>query len=165
MIRFTPILLLSTTFLVSKSSAQSISFRPLTAANGSMLCAVGISNSSESVGDILGIPAEVPDKLKCSYQCTELNTNSECSAFNYVINGPNDEQCQFYQYRPSRCVVSSPGCLYYEVSVSIIVECLYECIELCSYYGETFICFILVLILYVRPGVKAYRRLWQVILL
>jgi len=106
------------TFLTTGADAQAISFRPLAAANGSTLCAVNGPTSSISVCDIHGLTAGVPDEVGCAFQCTGLNvTGAGCTAFNYVDNGTSGEMCHFYRYRPSRCVVGSPGCLHYEVNI------------------------------------------------
>jgi len=134
MVRLIRLLMSIILLIQSESFAQSISFRSITAANGSTLCSVGGNASSESVGNIIGVPYGVPDTVSCAYRCTALKASTGCTAFNYVINGPNDEQCQFYQYRPSRCVVSSPGCLYYQVSVSTVVNIMFSWIHSKLFY-------------------------------
>jgi hypothetical protein len=85
--------------------------------NGSSLCAMDTPFHSISVNDIVGIPPGLPPQLQCAFYCTEEYSNAACNAFNYVGNGFNSGQCQFYNAsQQTHCSVTRNNCLHYRVS-------------------------------------------------
>ena len=84
------------------------SFQLATLPNGSSLCVVNTPSYSMSVGDIIGLPAEVPSALRCALQCTA----GLCGAFNYY---KHRELCQFFNTLSS-CSVKQ-NCSLYQVQI------------------------------------------------
>ena len=105
------VLLLIVVATFFQTTVQSAPFQPLKASNGSPLCAVGSPSYSISIKDILGIPAGVPDAVKCAYRCTDVGN---CEAFNHLVE--NGGSCQMYQTRSTNCTMNTTNCFYYQVS-------------------------------------------------
>ena len=97
-------------FLSQTHCSQALSFSPVTASNGSSLCAVGNPSYSIQADDIMGIPSGVPGPAKCGFYCTGLNSRINCTGFNCFSSG----LCQFFN---DPCIKTNwtRGCAYYQV--------------------------------------------------
>jgi hypothetical protein len=106
---------------VPRSHTQLLSFRISTAVNGSLLCAATHPTFAVSVDQLQGIPAEVPNAIKCAYHCTVYLNNTGCVGFNYWENG----LCQLYEKPPSICGFDGK-CTYYQVRETYRFNSIYE---------------------------------------
>ena len=87
---------LASTGFIAGSNAQYTAFRPVTAANGSTMCAVFTPTSTMSVHAFVGLTPGVPHVVGCAFLCTRLNASGTvCSAVNYVNTGTIVNQGQF----------------------------------------------------------------------
>ena len=114
--------LLASTGFITGSNAQVTAFHPITAANGSTMCATSKPTSTMSVNAVVGLTPDVPPIVGCAFLCTGLNASGAgCSVVNYVNNGTIVSQCQFYKNQTSRCVVSSSECIFLGVIISALL--------------------------------------------
>jgi len=79
--------------------------------NGFTLCAVDKPSFSSFIDDILGIPAGVPNDVRCAFHCTE-KSREPCLAFNVI-----GSECQFYNSTSNHCFAASTTCVYNQVKL------------------------------------------------
>ena len=102
-------------WFIRRSETRELSFRPVRAFDGSLLCASGSSSDYMSLDDNPAFPANVPAAVRCGFYCTQLSSLSGCVGFNYAEPGPTgNTQCQFFNAMPVGCKYST-SCCYYQV--------------------------------------------------
>jgi len=83
----------------------------VSSSDGSVLCAVSEINQTASVNDL---PADnLPPQVRCARHCT---SHTPCHSFNYRSD---NYACLFFYYPPTTCQ-TTPNCLYYQVTKSIL---------------------------------------------
>jgi hypothetical protein len=98
-------------FFVPSASSQSHLYLPVTASDGSSLCAIDNPMLYLSVKDIYSFPPEIPNTVRCGYMCNQMNNDSPCLSFNIIDN----KLCQLYSSSVNNCVNLTSNCIHYQV--------------------------------------------------